>query len=257
MSTTAPGRATPSRVGGTGPAVVAAVPGASSVDAAVDEATRRDARLVLLVPLDTPIPRLARILRRCHARSPGLRITPVRGSDCPPVWARPADVFVLDAADVTAAIVDDGRSTLLLVPPGGEPDGPVVLGLAPWTGGAVAAAAVREARARGVGLRVLQVWSDPAVDPGLVGDATLRRWDVHDAGLRDAALRTLAPWRVAGDPDPEVLVVRDEADESLALFAAGACVLVVGHRGGGRSPAAPLVRLARTVSCPLLIVPDT
>ncbi|MCM3847710.1 universal stress protein [Pseudonocardia sp. DR1-2] len=256
MSTTVPGRVTPSRADRTEPTVVAAVPGELTIDAAVDEATRRDARLVLLVPPGTPVPLLARALRRCHTRSPGLRVTPVRGNACPPACVRPPDVLVLDTADVTAAIVDDGRSTLLLVPPGGGTDGPVVLGLAPWTGGAVAAAAVRQARARRAGLRVLQVWSDPAVDPGLVGDATLRRWDVHDAGLRDAALRTLAPWRPAGDPDPEVLVVRDDAPESLALFAAGACVLVVGHRGGGRSPAAPLVRLARTVSCPLLIVPD-
>ncbi|MER5670950.1 hypothetical protein [Pseudonocardia alni] len=81
--------------------------------------------------------------------------------------------------------------------------------------------------------------TEPTVVAAVRGELSIDA-AVDEATRRDARLVLLGP-----------------RDTPVPLFAAGACVLVVGHRGGGRSPAAPLVRLARTVSCPLLIIPDT
>jgi hypothetical protein len=131
----------------------------------------------------------------------------------------------------------------------------VTLGMAPWTGDGVVGTAVREARGRG-GLRVLRVWSDPAVDPGLVRTETLDRWTEVDARLQDETRRRLDPWRREGDAEVQVLVVRDSAPDALALFTSGAGLLVVGHRDTGGAATTPLVALARAVTCPLLIVPD-
>lgn len=225
-----------------------------TVATAADEAVRLDARLALLTTPDSSPSDVARAVRRCRLGAPGLDVLVVREWACRiAACARPPAELVVEPADVTPDLLDAARTEILVVPAAPAPPGPVVLGLAAWTGERVVRAAVREAGRRDTDVQVVRAWSDPDVDPGVVRPDVLRRWDEVDARLRADAEKRLGPRRHDDGP-LRTLVVRDSAPEALALFARSACLLVVGHRTG--VDPAPLVTLAGTVRCPLLIVPD-
>lgn len=225
-----------------------------TVATAADEAVRLDARLALITPPGTPPSDVARAARRCRLRAPGLEVLVVREWACRiAACARPPAELVVEPPQVTPGLLDAARTEILVLPGVPAPSGPVVLGLAAWTGERVVRAAVREASTRDADVEVVRAWSDPDVDPGVVRPDVLRRWDVIDARLRADAEERLGRWQHDDGP-LRTLVVMDSAHEALALFARSACLLVVGHRTG--ADPAPLVTLARTVHCPLLIVPD-
>lgn len=226
-----------------------------TVTAGTEEAVRRDARLVLIAAPDIPAGRVGRAVRRCRARAPGLDVVVVRDRACRyACCARPPVTLVVEPSDVTSDLLGAARTEILVTPAPVPASGPVVLGMAAWTGGTVVRAADREARTRDAELQVVRAWSDPGVDPGVVRPDVLRRWDEVDTRLRSDAEQRLDGLRCADAGPVRTLVVMDSAPEALALFARTARLLVVGHRAD--ADPAPLVTLARSVRCPLLIVPD-
>ncbi len=226
-----------------------------TVAAAADEAVRRDARLALIAPKDEPVARVKRAARRCRSRAPGLEVVVVRDRACQFTGGpRPPAELVVEPAEVTPDLLGGARTEILVVPPSGSTSGPVVLGMAAWTGSSVIRAAVRESAGRAAELQVVRAWSDPEVDPGVVRPDVLQRWDEVDKRLRSDTEKRLGPWRNGDGAPARTLVVMDSAPEALALFTRTACLLVIGHRIDANP--APLVTLARIVRCPLLIVPD-
>lgn len=237
------------------PTVAAVLGHDDAVATGVDEAVRCDARLVLIAAPDVPRARVRRAVQRCRSRAPGLEVVVVHGSACRfAACARPPAELVVAPPDVTPDLLGTGRTAILVVPAPIPTSGPVVLGMAAWTGGDVIGTAVREAGRRGSQLQVVRAWSDPAVDPGFVRPDVLRRWDEVDTQLLADTEERLGPWQPVDGTPVRTLVVMDTAPETLALFARSACLLVVGHRVGAAP--SPLVTLARNVRCPLLIMPD-
>jgi nucleotide-binding universal stress UspA family protein len=162
-----------------------------------------------------------------------------------------------------AAVVQHARCPVIALPDdwegGANGRGPVVVGIDGRPGvDEVLAVAVAGATSRGTDLVVLHAWRDAALEVALGPYGGLVDWDAVVAERRRHLAALVAPWRerAAGTGIREV-VVRARPAAALRDAAAGAQLLVVGHR-----PRGVLGRLGSTTlgvlhraACPVAVVP--
>lgn len=138
-------------------------------------------------------------------------------------------------------------------------EGPIVLGVAPWTAENVIESAFREAAARGIALEAVRVWSegtDAVVPPGLSEPGP---GDEADRVHRELDL-TLSYW-TGRYPAVEVrsVVTRGGATSELRRCAQHAQLLVLGRSVRGIDLAervrSPIADLIGDVGCPVMVVP--
>jgi nucleotide-binding universal stress UspA family protein len=160
-----------------------------------------------------------------------------------------------------ATVVADAYCPVVTVPARDPaPDagnGPVVLGVAPWTTEGTIALAFEAASERSAPLRAVRGWSEPPVD--------LRwprpDWDgAEERARRDLEL-ALSAWTVIHPEVPvERTVVEDRPADLLLALSYCARLLVVGRSARGALlsgiAGSPVNDLLRGACCPVLVVPD-
>jgi nucleotide-binding universal stress UspA family protein len=136
---------------------------------------------------------------------------------------------------VAMAITSHGTAPVAVIPaegPGGEADGPVVVGVdgSPISEAAIAFA-FDEAAVRGVRLLAVHTWND--VRPTLA-DPTMIDFGRLEDGERAALSELLAGWRDKyPDVDVRPIVLRGRPTPILLRYATQAQLVVVGSRGRG------------------------
>jgi nucleotide-binding universal stress UspA family protein len=162
-----------------------------------------------------------------------------------------------------AAVVQHARCPVIALPDdwdgNGSGQGPVVVGVDGRPGADhVLDVALAEAAGRGCDLVVLHAWRDVALELALGPYGGLVDWDGVAAEKRRHLAELVAPRR-AQAPGTEIreVVVRERPAAALRDAAAGAQLLVVGHR-----PRGVLTRLGSTThgvlhraACPVAVVP--
>ncbi|NMH99304.1 universal stress protein [Pseudonocardia acidicola] len=165
-----------------------------------------------------------------------------------------------DVPDLRRLVAHAYCPVAVLPPVARDDDGPVVVGVAPWTPEAVVELAFRAADARGAPLSAVRAWTERGIDLGRILPGRLARWDATQNRVRRELEIALSASATA---HPEVavtpIVVNDRPAQFLLALSRRARLLVLGRslRGPLFSGIAgsPVEGLARRARCPVLLVP--
>ena len=248
--------------------------GKQALSWAASEAARRRAPLQVVVADDQRTPQerqtlFADAVASIRHAAPGISVLAHTGHG-PTVQtlrelsAEAAALVVPASLPSVTIVVADSYCPVFVVPedaahPAAE-RGPVVLGVAPWTGEHVIDLAFREAELRRAGLFAVRTWFDARIDLGRPRSDAIQQWDPAEARVRRELELSLSAWS-ADHPDVhvETVVVADRAAHFLLSVTGRARLLVLGRTVRGALLTGivgfPVSNVLHRARCPVLVVP--